>query len=92
MGESQDLSTCHLVAVQGDSLELGKISCLRYRRICLGQQFALTEAGYVIVRLLQRFDKIDGRAMAELPIHWILTVTGRPKYGVNVRLHEANED
>ncbi|OJI87451.1 hypothetical protein ASPTUDRAFT_62106 [Aspergillus tubingensis CBS 134.48] len=26
-------------------------------RICLDQQFALTEAGYVVVRLLQRFDK-----------------------------------
>ena len=27
-------------------------------RICLGQQYALTEAGYVIVRLLQRFDRM----------------------------------
>ena len=29
-------------------------------RICIGQQFALTEAGYVIVRLVQRFDVIEG--------------------------------
>lgn len=29
-------------------------------RICIGQQFALTEAGYVISRVLQRFDKIEG--------------------------------
>lgn len=29
-------------------------------RICLGQQFALTEASYVIVRLLQTFRDIDG--------------------------------
>jgi cytochrome P450 len=29
-------------------------------RICIGQQFALTEAGYVIVRMLQRFDRIEG--------------------------------
>ncbi|CAN3353177.1 cytochrome P450 52A2 [Diutina catenulata] len=28
-------------------------------RICLGQQFALTEMSYVIVRLLQLFDKIE---------------------------------
>lgn len=28
-------------------------------RICLGQQFALTEAGYCIVRMLQRFDAIE---------------------------------
>ncbi|KAL1863003.1 alanine transaminase alt2 [Diaporthe australafricana] len=29
-------------------------------RICIGQQFALTEAGYVTVRLLQRYDAIEG--------------------------------
>lgn len=29
-------------------------------RICIGQQFALTEAGYVIVRLLQRYDTFEG--------------------------------
>jgi cytochrome P450 len=27
-------------------------------RICIGQQFALTEMGYTIVRMLQRFDRI----------------------------------
>lgn len=29
-------------------------------RLCIGQQFALTEAGFVIVRLLQRYDTIEG--------------------------------
>ncbi|KAH3911937.1 hypothetical protein HBI56_137160 [Parastagonospora nodorum] len=29
-------------------------------RICIGQQFALTEAGYVLVRVLQRYDAIEG--------------------------------
>lgn len=28
-------------------------------RICIGQQFALTEMGYTIVRLLQRFERLD---------------------------------
>lgn len=28
-------------------------------RICIGQQFALTEMGYTIVRMLQRFDQVD---------------------------------
>ncbi|KZM23844.1 heme binding [Ascochyta rabiei] len=28
-------------------------------RICIGQQFALTEMGYTLVRLLQRFERID---------------------------------
>ena len=30
-------------------------------RICVGQQFALTEAGYTIVRLLQTFARIESR-------------------------------
>jgi len=30
-------------------------------RICVGQQFALTEAGYTIVRLLQEFRGIENR-------------------------------
>jgi cytochrome P450 len=30
-------------------------------RICVGQQFALTEAGYTIVRLLQNFARIESR-------------------------------
>lgn len=29
-------------------------------RICIGQQFALTEAGYVVVRMIQRYDAIEG--------------------------------
>jgi cytochrome P450 len=28
-------------------------------RICLGQQFEITEASYVTIRLLQQFDKMD---------------------------------
>ncbi|KAH8814950.1 cytochrome P450 [Xylogone sp. PMI_703] len=30
-------------------------------RICIGQQFALTEMAYTIVRLLQRFERIENR-------------------------------
>jgi cytochrome P450 len=30
-------------------------------RICLGQQFALTEAGYTIVRMAQTFSEIESR-------------------------------
>lgn len=36
-------------------------------RICLGQQFALTEISYTIVRLLQTFDKIESRDTAPYP-------------------------
>ncbi|KAJ5394483.1 uncharacterized protein N7487_012124 [Penicillium crustosum] len=30
-------------------------------RICIGQQFALTEAGYTITRIMQHFEKIENR-------------------------------
>ncbi|KAI9869682.1 MAG: hypothetical protein M1830_005221, partial [Pleopsidium flavum] len=30
-------------------------------RICIGQQFALTEMGYTIVRILQRFERVERR-------------------------------
>lgn len=59
-------------------------------RICLGQQFALTEAGYVTVRILQKYDKVDGSAHVGQEVDWMLTLTGRPFDGVNLRLHEAS--
>ena len=30
-------------------------------RICIGQQFALTEAGYTTVRIMQEFERIESR-------------------------------
>lgn len=56
-------------------------------RICIGQQFALTEAGYVVVRLLQRFEAMDG----EVPTRYMhgVTLTSCPADGVTVRLKEA---
>ncbi|OAP57574.1 hypothetical protein AYL99_08312 [Fonsecaea erecta] len=60
-------------------------------RICLGQQFALTKAAYVTVRLLQRFDQLDGSNLSPGPIKWAVTLTGKPKDGVRLRLHAAAE-
>jgi cytochrome P450 len=31
-------------------------------RLCLGQQFALTEMGYTIVRILQTFSKVEPKS------------------------------
>ncbi|OGE53674.1 hypothetical protein PENARI_c007G02178 [Penicillium arizonense] len=59
-------------------------------RICIGQQFALTEAGYVIVRLLQRFDKIED-VNPDQQIRYGLTLTSSPADLVTVRMHEAAE-
>jgi hypothetical protein len=55
----------------------------------LGQQFALTQAAYVTVRLLQNFDKLDGSAHMGDINRWLLTLTGRPKDGTKLRLHKA---
>ncbi|KAF2835780.1 cytochrome P450 52A12 [Patellaria atrata CBS 101060] len=63
-------------------------------RICIGQQFALTEAGYVAVRLVQRFESIEGhdawvgeRALSRNG----LALTSCPADGVRLRLKEGKE-
>lgn len=60
-------------------------------RICIGQQFALAEIAYVTIRLLQRFDSIDGSALPEgrLPCDWKLVdkVAG----GIDIKLHRADD-
>lgn len=58
-------------------------------RICLGQQFALTEAGYVIVRLLQRFDGIESFETDSVVRHTYSVTTAPAR--VPLRLHEAAE-
>ncbi|KAL4910346.1 hypothetical protein BDW74DRAFT_165417 [Aspergillus multicolor] len=57
-------------------------------RVCIGQQFALTEAGYVLVRLLQRFDGLVD-CFPQRDIRFGLTLTLAPGDEVVVRLHEA---
>ncbi|KAK2613284.1 hypothetical protein N8I77_000206 [Diaporthe amygdali] len=58
-------------------------------RICLGQQFALTESSYVTVRLLQRFDAIEN--LDKDPVTQNLTLTTCSGNGVKVRMHAAAE-
>ncbi len=57
-------------------------------RICLGQQFAITEASYVTIRLLQRFDKMENLETDSVVRH-NLTLTNCPSNGVKVRVHAA---
>ncbi len=56
-------------------------------RICIGQQFALTEITYVVVRMLQRFDDIDGSTLPA-ESHG-LGLTNCPGEGVPLKLHFA---
>ncbi|KAH6637436.1 cytochrome P450 52A12 [Boeremia exigua] len=68
-------------------------------RICIGQQFALTEAGYVLVRLAQRFEEIVGVGNSwesaenggQGYFRTKLSLTGCPADGVKVRMKEAKE-
>ena len=55
-------------------------------RLCLGQQFALTEAAYVIVRLIQRYDIVESPDKSWVQSH-DLTLTDAPSQ-LLVRFHE----
>lgn len=56
-------------------------------RICIGQQFALTEVAYVIIRCVQRIEAIDGSEMG--PVRHGLSLTNCPRDGVNIKLRFA---
>jgi len=59
-------------------------------RICIGQQFALTEMGYVLTRLFQRYERIDdhmGGVQPGLKADIVL----QPAEGVRVGLWEARK-
>lgn len=58
-------------------------------RVCIGQQFALTSAGFAVVRLLQRFDRVENLD-STTDIKHALTLTSCSGTGVQVRLHEAS--
>ncbi|KAK2042629.1 cytochrome P450 [Colletotrichum somersetense] len=57
-------------------------------RTCLGQQFALTEAAYLIVRLLQSFESMEWLGPEGKPKK-DLRLTLAPRDGVNIRLRYA---
>lgn len=43
-------------------------------RICIGQQFALTQAGYTIVKFVQGFESMESRDIAEWREGWKVTL------------------
>ena len=58
-------------------------------RACLGQQYAMTEALYVIVRFAQEFDRIESRD--DSPWKECLGLTACPET-VLVALHRAHQN
>ncbi|KAH7333113.1 cytochrome P450 [Rhexocercosporidium sp. MPI-PUGE-AT-0058] len=57
-------------------------------RICVGQQYAIIEASYIILRLLQRYDKMENMD-PEPEAKYHSTMTSCSANGVKVKLHEA---
>ncbi|KAE9365333.1 putative cytochrome P450 [Stipitochalara longipes BDJ] len=56
-------------------------------RICIGQQFALTEASFTTIRILQAFKNIEARDNA--PLTELMTLTAAVRGGVNVGMTTA---
>lgn len=56
-------------------------------RICIGQQFALTEAGYTVVRIMQEFERI--RSCDPMPLKGDLTLTLKSLNGTKVSMSPA---
>jgi cytochrome P450 len=60
-------------------------------RICLGQQFALIEASYLLVRLLREYDAIEPVDWAEMRrLKKAMGVTMWPADGARVRFRKAS--
>jgi len=57
-------------------------------RVCLGQQFALNEVSFVLVRFLQRYDRIEAEDMVT-PLKKKLLVTLGPADGQRIKFHRA---
>ncbi|KAF2675440.1 cytochrome P450 [Microthyrium microscopicum] len=59
-------------------------------RVCLGQQYAIIEASYLTVRLLQTFDNITWVGAQGRPVKG-MGITLFPQHGTKVRLHYADK-
>lgn len=54
------------------------------------EQFARTSAAYVVVRMLQRYDKVENvETPHDAPMKFHHTIENRSGSGVQVRLHAA---
>ena len=59
-------------------------------RLCPGQEFALLEAGYTIVRFLQEYAAIQELSTEPRRFRHATTLVVAPKDGCNVRLRRMN--
>ena len=60
-------------------------------RICIGQQFALTEMAYTLVRLFQRFESVENKMGGRVPgLHTDIVL--QPANGVHVALFGVDSE
>lgn len=59
-------------------------------RICVGQNFAMTEMAYFLVRIVQRYERLEYRGDWHAQLHQA-DIVGRPKFGVPIALYEEKE-
>ncbi|KAH8677480.1 cytochrome P450 [Xylariales sp. PMI_506] len=57
-------------------------------RICIGQNFAMTEMAYFMVRMLQKYERLEYRGDWSKQLIKA-DLIGRPKYSVTIALYEA---
>ncbi|KAF2094166.1 cytochrome P450 [Rhizodiscina lignyota] len=57
-------------------------------RICVGQNFALTEMAYTIVRIVQRYERIEYRGDWDQQYHKV-EIVGTPGHGIPIAMYEA---
>ncbi|KAF1817014.1 putative cytochrome P450 [Eremomyces bilateralis CBS 781.70] len=60
-------------------------------RICVGQNFALTEMAYVMVRLVQRYERLEGRDDWDSQYHKV-EIVGTPGRGVKIAMFEPTDE
>lgn len=59
-------------------------------RICVGQNFALTEMAEVCVRILQRYERLESRDDCGKQFHKV-EIVGTPGRGVKIAMYEAKK-
>lgn len=66
------------------------LSILDRLHTCLGQNFALIEAGYVITRLLQKYDDTDSIPLRRPVLLTLLTIALSTSLGQNTEILDMN--
>ncbi|KIW05674.1 uncharacterized protein PV09_03537 [Verruconis gallopava] len=56
-------------------------------RLCVGQQFALTEMAYTITKILQKYERVENRMSA--PPKWKSDIVLQPAEGVQIAFYAA---